>query len=97
VTLTAISALMTSKTSSSDDLLVLFTSRVRPRNLTFATAAGLNKKILETKLKVNGLYKVRLTATVTSDGSADSPGKVVVSKIEILDPRDESVVQKVIE
>lgn len=96
VTLTADSALMTTRTSS-DELLVLFDNLVRPRNLKFAIATGLSKKIIDTKLKVNGLYKVRLTTTVGPEATGNTQTKVTVSKIEILDPRDEKVVQKVIE
>jgi S1-C subfamily serine protease len=92
----ASAVLMTARTASSPDLYVIFANHFRPRNLAFVTAAGLNERIAEQKLKVNGIYKTRLSVKVGD--APDKPGtpiQLAVSKIEILDPRDGHVLKTI--
>jgi S1-C subfamily serine protease len=92
VQLTAQTVLMTPRTPSSSDLYVIFPNHYRPRNLVFATAPGMNTKIVDEKFKVGQIYKTRLSVKVGD--MPDKPGtpiKVTVTKIEVLDPKDGQV------
>ncbi len=95
VTLVAAAALQPAAPRPGDTFMVRFTNTALPRSVQFAYAPGLLKKVSDLKLKPNGIYKVRLTGVVSAppDGGL---GSVSVTKVEILDPNDESV-QKVIE
>lgn len=84
------------KPQKEDELVVTFPNLSRPRNLSFAIAPAMQRKVGEAKPKPNGVYKVRVTGTVGGKVPDGGVTPVAVSKIEILDPRDESV-QKVIE
>lgn len=88
---------LTKQTAGTDRLLVLFPSLRQPRNLEFVLAKGLFEKMVEAKVvKPNAVYRLRLAVTVEGTPAPGRPAKATVSKIEILDPRDESVL-KVIE
>lgn len=77
-----------------DDLMkVMFTNLVSPRSLSFRMPESLRQKMVEVKLKPNGIYKVRLTAKV--EPGAKETGTVTVSKLEILDPNDDSVLKAI--
>ena len=96
LTLEANAVLMTKLTPTSDMIRVLFDSLRKPRNLDFVTAKGLNEKIAFEKLKTNGIYKVRLGVTVADKvDDKDQSVKVTVTKIEILDPKDDTVIKTI--
>jgi hypothetical protein len=96
LTIESIAVPMTRDTPTSDVFRVVFESLRRPRNLDFVTAKGLNEKIAIKKLKTNGVYKVRLGVTVADKlNSADQSVKVTVTKIEILDPKDGTVIETI--
>jgi predicted Zn finger-like uncharacterized protein len=94
VTFTGVAVILPARPLPKDDFLMLFDNLGRPRSLTFAYAPGLGKRVNDGRVKPNGLYKVRMTAKV--DAAATTTGTVTVSKVEILDPTDDSV-QRVIE
>ncbi len=86
---------LTKLTAGTDRLLVLLPSLRPPRNLEFVLAKGLFEKMMEAKIKPNAVYSLRLAVAVEGR-LAGRPARVTVTKIEILDPRDGSVL-KVIE
>ncbi len=95
ITVVGAAALQSSVPQPADRFSVRFTNMAFPRSVTFTYAPGMLKKVSDLKLKPNGFYKVRLTGTVKAE-SPGGMGFVSVTKVEILDPNDESV-QKVIE
>ncbi|MBX9579569.1 MAG: serine protease, partial [Gemmataceae bacterium] len=80
-----------------EELPVFFPSLSRPRNLQFVATPGLAARMAEEKLKVNGLYKVRLSVTVAAPTTPEGRARVTVRRIEILDPKDGNRVVKTIE
>lgn len=75
---------------SEDLFLVLFPNMHMPRNLQFVTAPGLTRRLADEE--VAGIPKVRLSVTVGQVTGEGTPTRVVVRKIQILDPKDDSVV-----
>lgn len=95
ITVVAAAALQSSIPRPGDSFSVRFTNMGYPRSVTFAYAPGLMKKVSDLKLKPNGYYRVRLTGSVKAE-TPRGMGVVSVTRVEILDPNDESV-QKLIE
>lgn len=93
VTLVGTAVPLPVKAIQDDRIKVMFTNLVSPRSLSFRMPEALRQKMVDVKLKPNGIYKVRLTAKVES--GAKETGTVTVSKLEILDPNDDSVLKAI--
>jgi hypothetical protein len=91
-------AILAQRGGSPDHLPVLFDNLGRPQNLAFGYAGGLAQRVAAAGLKPNGLYRVRLRVTVgdvTANNSRQAT--VTITRIDILDPRDDATVLKTIE